>query len=162
MVAYVIAGLATAIVSIDRVSEVVNFTWFVPAHAQFFIYGFFAMTMFGAIYYIVPRLVGLEFCSPKMVSAHFWLAMLGILICAVPLAIGGVREGMALNTRNVAFLAASRSILPFLRASTTGDLLMALGHLIFLLNLVGLLIRLGRTSLSTMMAENVKPVGVTS
>ena len=34
--------------------------------------------------------------------------------------------------------------MPFLRASTMGDLLMALGHLMFLANLAGLVIRFYR------------------
>ncbi len=160
--AYVIAGLAAAAVSIDQVSEVTGFTWAVPARAQFFLYGFFSMTMFGAIYYIVPRLTGAEFPTPGMIKAHFWLAALGILIYAVSLATGGVREGMALNTGHAGFLDAANSILPFLRASTTGDLLMALAHVIFLLNLIGLLARLGRTSAVAFIAENTKRVGVAS
>ena len=160
--AYVVAGLAGAVASLDRVSEVVNFTWFVPAQLQLFVFGFFAMTMFGAIYYIVPRLIGTEFAS-KSINAHYWFAMLGILLYAVPLGIGGVREGIVLNTKTVTFLDAVGSILPFLRASTTGDLFMAVGSLIFLLNLVGILARswpdLG---LGVLVADSTKRVEVVS
>jgi len=61
--AFVTAGIVGPAVSLHRFSEVTNFTWFVPAQTQWVIYGFFAMTMFGAIYYIVPRITGVEFCS---------------------------------------------------------------------------------------------------
>ncbi len=153
--AYLIAGLSGAITSLDCVSEVTNFTWFLPAQAQLFLYGFFAMAMFGAVYLIVPSLLGAGF-SPRLIGAHFWLAALGIVIYVVPLAIGGVNQGEALNHGNGAFFDVMRSTLPFLRASTTGDLLMGAGHLVFALNLAGLLARAGRKALREACAGNLK------
>ena len=41
-----------------RISRVTEFTWFGPAQTQLQLYGFFAMTMFGAIYHLLPRVVG--------------------------------------------------------------------------------------------------------
>jgi cytochrome c oxidase cbb3-type subunit 1 len=159
--AYVIAGLSGAITSLDRVSEVTNFTWFLPAQTQLYLYGFFAMAMFGAVYLIVPRLLGAEF-SPRLVSAHFWLAALGIVIYVLPLALGGVVQGEALNAGNGAFFDVMRSTLPFLRASTTGDLLMAAGHLVFILNLAGLLARVGGQALREACTGNLKTAEVAS
>jgi cytochrome c oxidase cbb3-type subunit I len=153
--AYVLSGLAGATASFARVSEVVNFTWFTPAQMQFVVYGFFAMTMFGAVYYIVPRLLQSEI-SPTGVSAHFWLSLIGVIIYALSLGVGGVEQGSVLNNpkATVDFMAVTKSTLPFLRASTTGDLLMMLAHVIFLLNLVGVLVRVGRKSFSTAMVAN--------
>ncbi|MDB6067763.1 MAG: rane protein [Pedosphaera sp.] len=164
-VAYVLASLAGALSSTAHISEITNFTWFNPAQTQMFLYGFFAMTMLGAIYYIVPRLMQAEFPSPKLVGLHFWLAMLGILLYVLALGIGGVKEGFALNKDNGAFLNVITSTLPFLRASTTGDLLMIIGHLLLLLNLGGLLLRLGRVSAKDAKAawvDNTKTVEVVS
>jgi cytochrome c oxidase cbb3-type subunit 1 len=158
--AFVLAGLSTAITSLYGVSEVTNFTWLLPAQTQLYLYGFFAMAMFGAIYLIVPGLLGVEF-SPKLVSIHFGLAALGIIIYVVPLAIGGIAQGRAMNTSSGAFFDVMRSSLTFLRASTTGDLLMAAGHLIFLLNLVGLLVRVGKQAACKAWADNLKPAEVT-
>jgi hypothetical protein len=45
---------------------------------------------------------------------------------------------------DIPFSDIARGTLPFLRASTTGDLLLALGHLMFLGNLAGLVIRFYR------------------
>ena len=45
--AFLITGLSAAFTSIYGVSEVTNFTWFLPAQTQLFLYGFFAMAMFG-------------------------------------------------------------------------------------------------------------------
>ena len=158
--AYIIASLMGAVRSLARVAEVIDFTWFVPAQTQFFLYGFFALTMFGAIYHIVPRLTQAEFPFPKLVTAHFWLATLGILVYALPLALGGIQEGFALNRSDLPFLQVIVSTLPFLRASTTGDLLMMLGHLVLLLNLAVLFVNLGQACLLTALASNPKPAKV--
>ena len=156
LLAYIFAGLAGAAASLMRVSKITNFTWFVPAHAQLLIYGFFAMTMFGAIYYIVPRLVQAEFPKPGLITLHFFLAALGILLYAAPLAIGGYEQGKMLNDASQPFQLITAKTLMFLRISTTGDLLMALGHLILALNLAALLAQVARVAAAAAWTENTK------
>ena len=121
-----------------------HFTWFVTAQVQLHRYGFFVMVMFGAIYHILPQLIGHEFPRPGLIRAHFWLAAGGIVLMIVPLAIGGVVQGIKLADPGIAFLDVSRATLPFLRVSTIGDLLVLLGHLVFLANLAGLATRFYR------------------
>ena len=116
-----------------------NFTWFTVAQTQAGVYGFFALTMFGAIYYIIPLVSGIQ-PSLKLIRIHFWCAMLGIILLVVPLAIGGIVQGFELNDPNAPIVKVTETALPFLRASTTGDLLIALGHVCFGLNLFGLLL----------------------
>jgi cytochrome c oxidase cbb3-type subunit 1 len=118
--------------------HVLNFTWFGPAETQLRLYGFFAMTMFGAIYYLLPRAVGLEFPFPKLVRVHFWLSLLGIVLLVVPLAIGGVVQGLKLQNPDIKFDLSTQAMLPFLRISTTGLLLILLGNLLFFVNIMGL------------------------
>ena len=57
-----------------QISRVTEFTWFGPAQTQLQIYGFFAMTMFGAIYQLLPRVIGFELPFPKLSRLHFWLS----------------------------------------------------------------------------------------
>ncbi len=153
MMAYVVAGLMGCAASIAKVSEVTNFTWFIPAQAQLTVYGFFVMVMFGATYYIVPRLTQTEL-SAGFEKWHFRLAALGVLFYVVPLVIGGIRQGFALNNSHVAFLDVVKGTLMFLRISTTGDLLLLAGSLLLLLNLLGMLGRVGRACYTTAMAAN--------
>jgi cytochrome c oxidase cbb3-type subunit 1 len=159
---YLVAGLIGALMATIRVGKVTNFTWFVPAHTQLFLYGFFAMTMFGAVYYIVPRLVGAEFPKPGLITLHLFLAGGGILFYVVPLMIGGVKQGLDLNDSTRTFSEVTASSLMFLRISTLGDALMALGHLVMLLNVVGLLVSVGRTVATTAWTSNTKAVEVAS
>jgi cytochrome c oxidase cbb3-type subunit 1 len=138
IVAFVLAGLMNAFSSLVQVSQITDLTWFTPARTLLNSYGFFMMVMFGAAYYIVPQLIGMEFPSPKLINAHFWLATIGIVLLVLPLAIGGIVQGFMLQNPANAFLSVAKTGLMFLRLSTLGDLLVLLGHLAFFFNVLGL------------------------
>ena len=135
LASFVLSSLMLIATACPRISRVTEFTWFGPAQTQLQLYGFFAMTMFGAIYHLLPRVVGVELPFPKLARLQFWLSMLGVLLFIVPLAIGGVAQGMKLNHPNIAFLDATKAMLPFLRTSTVGLLLILLGNSLFALNI---------------------------
>ena len=138
---FLLSGLMLMAMACPQISRVTNFTWFGPAETQLRLYGFFAMTMFGAAYHLLPRVVGIEFPFPKLARVHFWLSLLSIALLVAPLAIGGVVQGLKLQNPNVAFADTTKAMLPFLRVSTTGLLLMLLGNLLFFANVIGLTIR---------------------
>ena len=72
---------------------------------------------------------------PKFARAHFWFAVIGVLLFVVPLVIAGVVQGEKLADANVAFADANSAALKFLRISTTGQLLVLLGALLFAANI---------------------------
>ena len=123
-------------------SRLTQFTWFGAAQTQLQLYGFFAITMFGAIYYILPRAVGIEFAFPKLIRVQHWCAMLGLVIFVVSLVIGGVEQGMKLQDPNVAFADLTKAMLPFLRVSTLGLLFLLIANLLFALNVFAMIARL--------------------
>ena len=59
------------------------------------IYAFFSMVMFGAIYYILPRLVGCEWLSSSMISLHFWGSAYGGGMMIAMLLFGGIATGLS-------------------------------------------------------------------
>ena len=134
---FLLSSLMLIAMACPKISLVTQFTWFGPAQTQLQLYGFFTMTMFGAIYHLLPRVVGFDWPFPKLARLQFWLSMFGVLLFVIPLAIGGVVQGMKLH-RGVAFLDATQAMLPFLRASTTGLLFIVLGNLLFALNIFAL------------------------
>lgn len=142
VISYVLAGLAQAISSVRAVAEVTYFTHFTTALTRLGLFGFFAMAIFGAVYYIVPRLTGLEL-SEGLAKAHFWLAVAGLIFFVVPLGLGGVLQGMKLNNIDairhnldeVSFANITAAALKLFRISTMGDLFILVGNLLFLLNL---------------------------
>ena len=141
---FILAILLSAVSALVDTNYPVAFTWLTPALAQLNYYGFFAMVMFGAIYSLLPRLLGVGFPSPKLVRAHFWLALLGLLLGIVPLGIDALFEAPALNNPNVAFLQVVKGTLLFLRVSTLGDLLLGAGHVLFCANISGITLRFYR------------------
>ncbi len=143
-VAFLIAYLMNVVAVLPCCGTVVHFTWFETARLQMNVLGFFALTMFGATYYILPRVTGLEFCSPKMVRVHLWLWILGVLLLVVPLAAGGVMQGLKLAQPSVAFADSTKATLMGLRTATMGEMFILLGSLIFLLNVGGMACRIVR------------------
>jgi cytochrome c oxidase cbb3-type subunit 1 len=154
--AYILAGIAGAVMLLSGVSRTLNFTWFIPAQTELFLYGFVAITLFGAIYHIVPRLLGIGFPKPGMICLNFLLSAIGVLIYVLPLAVGGIKQGHGLNDASKPFAEVMLSMLMFLRVSTMGDLLMALGNVLLLVNLLSILSRAGKTSASAAWAANTK------
>ena len=144
LVAFVIGGFASAIMAWPSLNQLTQFTWFTIAKGMLNSYGFFAMVIFGVIYSIVPQVAGQAFPFPKLVRAHFWAAAAGILLFVLPLAIGGIVQGLRLQHADIPFSDIAKGTLPFLRASTMGDLLMALGHVLFLANVGGLVFQFYR------------------
>jgi len=131
-----LAGLMNIIDSVAPTGAITNFTWFTIARTHLLTYGFFAMTLFGAIYFITTQIAGRELPFTKWVGIHFWLATFGILLGLMPLVLGGIIQGRNLLNANVPFVDVSKSILMFLRISTLGDFLILLGHLLLLVNLL--------------------------
>ncbi|HKW29375.1 MAG TPA: cbb3-type cytochrome c oxidase subunit I, partial [Verrucomicrobiae bacterium] len=138
---FCLSGLMLVAMACPQISRWTDFTWFGPAESQLRLYGFFAMTMFGAAYYLLPRAVGMEFPFPKLVRAHFWLSLVGVALLVVPLAIGGVLQGLKLQNPDIAFADTTKAMLPFLRVSTLGLTAMLLGNLLFFVNIMGLTLR---------------------
>jgi len=140
LLAFALAGFLRAGLALFDVNQSLHFTWFGPALKELNLYGFFAMAMFGAIYFIMPRLLGVALPWPKLVRAHFWLSAAGVVLLVLPLLLSGFVEELKLENTNQPFLAVMRSTLPFLRVSTMGDLLLLIGHVLFLANMTGLVV----------------------
>jgi cytochrome c oxidase cbb3-type subunit 1 len=157
-VSFVLSGLMLVTTSCPHASRLTQFTWFGTAQTQLHLYGFFAITMFGAIYYILPRAVGIEFAFPKLIRVQHWFAMLGLVILVVSLAVGGVVQGMKLNDPAVAFADSTRAMLVFLRVSTTGLLLILLANLLFALNIFVMILAWKWSVAKTVFAAVVAPL----
>jgi len=136
-----LAGLLRIVGVLPAVHSVIRFTWFGAGLAHLNAYGFFAMTLFGVIYYAGPRIAGVEFPWRRLPVAHFVCSAAGILFLALPLIAAGVVQGRKWNDPTVDIVPVTQATLPFLRASTVGDLLILFGNLLFAVNLLGLTAR---------------------
>jgi cytochrome c oxidase cbb3-type subunit 1 len=141
LIFWIIAGAQQIVGAFPEVSAITGFTWFGAAQKDLYHYGFFALTVFGALYYIVPRLLNLESSawSPKLVKFHFFFTFLGVLILYLSLLVAGIGQGILLANAGNSFTDVMRRILMPLRTSTLGDLFIVVGTFFFLLNFAGLL-----------------------
>lgn len=133
--ALVLATFCAAIAACPAVARVTNFTWFTHGHTVLRLHGFFAMTMFAAIYHILPRISGVEVCA-KRTKLHFWLAMPGALLLAVPLLVGGIAQGLELAKPAGIFGESTKAALMWFRLSTLGEIMLVLGALVFSVNIL--------------------------
>jgi cytochrome c oxidase cbb3-type subunit 1 len=155
---FIVSGLLYLSAACPQYSRVLDFTWFGVAQTQLQLLGFFAMVMFGAIYYVLPRVMDFELPFPKLARAHFWISFLGVLLFVIPLAVGGVEQGMKLRDANVPFAAASAVALKFLRVSTTGQLLILLGALLFAVNIFAMTTKWKLALLKSLLAAIKAPL----
>jgi cytochrome c oxidase cbb3-type subunit 1 len=139
--AFAVAWLMNSIAAAPGINTITHFTWFMVGQWQLNVFGFFAMTLFGAIYYIVPQVTGVEWPCAKSVRRHYWLAASGIILIVLPLAIGGLIEGFHWQNPKMSNVDVAKNALNFLRISTLGELLILAGNLMLLGNLVGLSVR---------------------
>src|SRR5690606_35032006 len=130
--------------ALRSISTVTHFTHFTVAHAHIGLYAFFSIVMFGAIYFVMPRIMNWEWPYPKLIIVHFWLVTLGIGIYAVSLSVGGWLQGLDMLDASKPFMDSVFVTIPYLQARTLGGTLMTLGHLVFAVHFTQMALRYGR------------------
>jgi cytochrome c oxidase cbb3-type subunit I len=152
-VAFLLAGFLLVISALPAVSQVLHFSFFTPARQWLFLYGFVAMAIFTGLYMSLPDLLegGLPYRS--LVRVHVWCAALGISLYVLPLLLGGIAQGRAMQDPAIAFTDALRPGLMALRIATLGDVLLLCGHVALLSNVLLAFIILGRRYWMPILAE---------
>lgn len=157
-VAFILSALMLMAMAYPQINRVTQFTWFGAAQTQMQLFGFFVITMLGAIYYILPRAVGFEFAFPKLIRIQHWCAMLGLAIFVVSMAVGGVMQGLKLADPDAAFAESTKAMLPYLRASTLGLTFLLLASLLFALNVFVMLLGWHKSIILAIIAAVTTPL----
>jgi cytochrome c oxidase cbb3-type subunit I len=91
-------GMATfegPVMAIKAVNSLSHYTDWTIGHVHSGALGWNGMITFGALYFLVPRLWNRErLYSLSMVSWHFWLATIGIVLYASSMWVSGIMEGL--------------------------------------------------------------------
>ena len=135
-ITYTAVSFQGSIESLKDFSEVTHFTHYTVAHAHLGLYGFYTMTMFGLLYYMVPRLTGREWLSPLLIRAHFWCDAVGITVYFVSLSVGGWWQGRMMNDPRVPWGNVVEYLLPYLFSRSAAGVLIGVGHVAFAVLLV--------------------------
>ncbi|HET9679811.1 MAG TPA: cbb3-type cytochrome c oxidase subunit I [Gammaproteobacteria bacterium] len=128
---YTLSSLQGSLMAVPYVNTVTHFTHYTIGHAHLGVYGFIGFVMFGAIYFIMPRLMNWEWPYKWAIVAHFWLVFIGIIIYFFSTSIGGWFQGEAMLDASVPFKESVEVTIPYLIARSLGGTLMTLGHIVF-------------------------------
>jgi cytochrome c oxidase cbb3-type subunit I len=142
---YLASSLQGSAEALRSVNQVAHFTHFTVAHAHLGAYAFVTMVLFGAIYFMMPRVLNWEWPYPRLITLHFWLAAIGISIYFVGLTIGGWLQGLAMLDAARPFMESVTLTLPYLKWRSLGGSLMVLGHLVFVGHFLAMALRFGPT-----------------
>ncbi len=127
--------------SIKTVNALSHYTDWTIGHVHSGALGWVGMVTFGSLYYLIPRLYGrTEMHSVKLVTLHFWVATIGIVLYIAALWIAGVMQGLmwrAVNpdgTLTYAFVESVKATYPYYVVRLLGGLLYFSGALIMAWN----------------------------
>ncbi len=141
---YTLASVQGSSMAIPSLNVITHFTHYTIGHSHLGMYAFFTMVMYGAIYYIMPRVVGWEWPSARLIRWHFWLVGVGIALMIAVLSIGGVLQGLALLDPNVTFMKSLEIARPWLWMRSGSGILLTVGHVVFAVNFTLLLLKFGK------------------
>ncbi|HEY0946082.1 MAG TPA: cbb3-type cytochrome c oxidase subunit I [Opitutaceae bacterium] len=153
-VSYTLVSLQGSSMAIRSWAEVMHFTHHTIGHSHWGMYAFFTMVGFGSLYYILPRILLKEWPSAKLISIHFWTTAVGVLIYVAGMTVGGLIQGLLMNTPALAFklglqqnadpipfIEIVRTTIPYLFSRSLAGILITVGHVAFAVNVAWILLR---------------------
>lgn len=110
------------------------------------LYGFFSFVMFGAIYFIAPRVTQREWLSRRLIKWHFFLSIYGIIAVAFVALFGGLLQGAAQENFKEPWINAMTQAYPYAVSITIAWFFVLISNVFFFLHLLLMWLRLGRRS----------------
>ena len=128
--------------SIKTVNALSHYTDWTVGHVHSGALGWVAMISIGCIYYLLPRMFGKsEMYSTKLITTHFWIATIGVVLYIASLWIAGVMQGLMWRATNVdgtltySFVESVKATYPFWTIRLVGGLLFLVGMIIMAYNM---------------------------
>ncbi len=133
-------GAINGVTAIRGVAQFSQFTFFSVGQTQLLLSGAFTFMIFGAIYFLTPRLLGKPWPSAALIRAHFTAILAGLALKVGGLFVAGWIQGGDLNHATVGFPAIAGHVRVWLLVATAGQALTLLGSLALALNFARLLV----------------------
>ncbi|MEF8702537.1 MAG: cytochrome-c oxidase, cbb3-type subunit I [Candidatus Accumulibacter sp. UW26] len=129
--------------AIKTVNALSHYTDWTVGHVHSGALGWVAMISIGSLYYLLPRLFGKpEMFSVRLITVHFWVATIGVVLYIASMWIAGVMQGLmwrAVNldgTLTYSFVESVKASYPFWAIRFLGGFLFLFGMLIMAYNMV--------------------------
>jgi len=146
--------------SIKTVNALSHYTDWTIGHVHSGALGWVAFITIGSMYYMIPRMFGRpQMWSMRLVTAHFWIATLGVVLYIASMWIAGVMQGLMWRATNpdgtltYAFVESVKATYPFYAIRLLGGTLFLAGMLLMAWN-VARTIAIGKAT-----AAPIPPVG---
>lgn len=110
------------------------------------LYGFFSFVMFGAIYFIVPRVTRREWLSKRLIKMHFLFSVYGVVTVALVALFGGLQQGIGQEEWQQPWEGAATRAYPYAVATTIAWCFLLFSNIFFFIHLTLMWLRLGRRS----------------
>ena len=144
VVAVTFYGMSTfegPLLAIRSVNALSHFTDWTIGHVHGGTLGWNGFMVFGMIYWLLPRLWKVEVFSARLMSFHFWISTIGIVLYLTSMWAGGITQGLmwgALNPdgsmKYPIFLETVTQLQPFYIIRFTGGVLFLLGMTVMFYN----------------------------
>lgn len=146
VVALMVMGLASVVLNVPDILHLSQFTLSGYGYDVLALYGFFSLTAFGLIYFVVPRITGREWLSSRLIKMHFFLSVYGVALVAVVALFGGIMQGLGQENFTLPFEDAATRAYPYAVAMTIAWAFLLFSNVFFFLHLTLMWLRLGRRS----------------
>ncbi len=140
---YMMSTFEGPMMSIKTVNALSHYTDWTIGHVHSGALGWVAMITIGAIYALLPRLLGLkEMWSIKLIDTHFWIHTIGVVFYIASMWIAGVMQGLMWRATNAdgtltySFVEALNATYPYYLGRLIGGLLVLSGMLVMALNVI--------------------------
>jgi len=80
--------------SLKDVNALSHYTDWTIGHVHSGTLGWVSMISFGAIYHMLPRLWNTQMHSIRLITVHFWLSTIGVLLYITAMWISGIMQGL--------------------------------------------------------------------
>ncbi|MEO8004223.1 MAG: cbb3-type cytochrome c oxidase subunit I, partial [Betaproteobacteria bacterium] len=127
--------------SIKTVNSLSHYTDWTIGHVHSGALGWVAFITFGSLYYLIPRLYGRgSMHSMRLVTLHFWIATIGVVLYIAAMWIAGVMQGLMWRAVNVdgtltyTFVEGVKATYPFYAIRLLGGVMFLSGMLIMAWN----------------------------
>ncbi len=140
-------GLCGALLALpESTLSVSQFSFSGYGYEMLALYGFFSLVMFGAIYFIVPRITRREWISRRLITTHFWFSVYGSVFIVLFGVFGGLMQGVGQEDWQSPWASASSRTYPYAVGNTFAWALLLFSNFFFFVHLTLMWLRLGRRS----------------
>jgi cytochrome c oxidase cbb3-type subunit I/II len=146
VVAVTFYGMSTfegPMMSVKSVNALSHYTDWTIAHVHGGALGWVGFMTFGMAYWLMPRLFQTELWSRRLMSFHFWMGTIGILLYIIPIYAAGLYQGLMWRAFDSAgmlakpdFIETVTRLMPFYWLRVVGGALYLTGAVSCLVNLV--------------------------